>query len=346
MTSIYYFEILRMHNFTTLLSLAVITIFYGCQLDDKKVNKFELNPSGSIGNGDSIYFSDDVWEIISNIDKLTVFDNKTQKAYWFNKNLELEKVVNKYGKGPGEYLLVYQAVSKNGYLILADEGKKQFHIFNDNGDWISSLTPPYRDNFLNNFAVDDSFNFYFSSRLGDSPIVKIDTLSNSHKDFIVCSDLEDFKKNHLNKYRVFLSKDDQLLAVGVSKPVINRFRLNGDLIETLDLSDFFKFRTERKEQLFDENPHLRKRMEFAYFNDVIYHDNKLYLLYIGDYEIPNSNQILVISDDNSSLSIDSNIDLLLEGAYFKRICIFNDKLIAFDRAAAELIVFDLNKVLY
>lgn len=328
--------------YKSIVLVVLISVISCSQEQDEKLGSIELKPSRSIGNSDSIYFSQDVWEIVASRDKLTVFDNKAQKVYWFTRNLELEKVVDIYGQGPGELLGTHQAVSKNGYLIIADEGKRQFHLFDNNGDWIKSITPFYRDNFLNDFAVDDSFNFYYSSRLGESPIIKTDSLSNPHKDFVVITDShsEVLEENHLNEYRVFMSDDDQILAVGVSTPIVYRYELNGDLIETLDLSDFFEYRTEKKEEIFAKDPNLRKIIAFAYFNDVIYHHGKLYLLYIGDYEIPNSNQVLVVSD-KPSLSLETNIDLKLEGAFFKRICIFNDNLIAFDRASTELVVFDL-----
>ena len=149
--------------------------------------------------------------------------------------------------------------------------------------------------FLYKFSVDDNGYVYYTDITNNYPITQLDQTGRVIREFGEFQPYEnEDHKRALNNRNLVVTEENELLSIWTSVPIIKKFNQEGNLIDELDLSDFFQFRTNRKLELIKTNPQYKYRLAFAYYNDVYYSDKKLYLLFIGDYEVPNSNQVLVI----------------------------------------------------
>ncbi len=310
--------------------------------EQKEIKVQLLKPKKIISTlNDSIYLSDRINEIISDDSLVVIFDNKRGKTYLLDHNFRIINFIS-HGKGPSEFLYVYHAFIRNNKIIVADYGKREFYILNKKGDFQKSITSPYTDGFLFKSAANDSCQFYFSSFVSERPIVKIDSSSVILNEFGENLPFKDEKhKRALNNRNLIATENNQLLSIWVSRPIIERYTSDGKLLEKFDLSEFFQFRKKKIQQLISDDPSLEYRMSFKYFNDILYDNHRIYLLYLGNYEIPISNQILVIKNEDKGLEVEKKIDLQMEGAFFKQISIINNTLITYDAAGSEIVLFEL-----
>lgn len=304
-------------------------------------DRFPINSLDQIN--DSIFITDGIGEFLMNDSVTLIVDNKQSKVFITDSDFKIVKTLN-YGDGPTDIRHSYKAVLRNNKIYIADYGKMALSKFSYGGVWLETIKAPFDEfhSFIYEFGVDDEEKFYLQSFQTINPIIKINNLSEVEKEFGHFPEYESEAHNRaINTQNLIVTDNNNIINVFTSHPIIELYSNDGDLLNRLDLSDFFSFRTKKYEELLIQNPNFKNTLSFAYYNDITLSKNKLYLLFIGDYEIPNSNQVAIINLDDNSMKLERVINLKLEGAFFKEITINNETLWAYDKEGAELIQFKL-----
>lgn len=328
-------------------SLLFISLIFlsSCKQPNDEIPSIDIYPERKISSiNDSIYITDGVQELASSGRFLAIVDNKTNKTHFINRELTISHQIE-HGEGPETIKEPYHVEFRNNKIYMSDFGKFRFTVFDEKGNILKSIRPPSEDlsTYLYKFAVNDSNEFFFTNILEDEGIIQIgsdERIINRFGDYFPYEN--EGHKRAINNRNLIVTENNNLIAVWTSKPIIDKYDPNGNLIQRLDLSNFYAFRTKRHEELLEQNPAYKYRLAFAYNNDVYYTNKKLYLLFIGDYEVPNSNQILVIDNSSEAMKPDVSYNLNLEGAFFKEIAVNGNRLWAYDKAGAEIITYNLN----
>ncbi|WP_339698553.1 hypothetical protein [uncultured Roseivirga sp.] len=320
--------------------------FISCSSNNERVNELNLFPSTIISQiNDSTFITDGVSHMSFVNENLLISDRKALKTLSLNiKDLSVLFEID-HGFGPDNIKESYHIEYRKNRYYVSDFGKNTFSVFDADRNPLSSINPPHSDmsSFLYKFSVDDNGYVYYTDITNNYPITQLDQTGRVIREFGEFQPYEnEDHKRALNNRNLVVTEENELLSIWTSVPIIKKFNQEGNLIDELDLSDFFQFRTNRKLELIKTNPQYKYRLAFAYYNDVYYSDKKLYLLFIGDYEVPNSNQVLVIDTSKKRMQIQKVLNLHLPEAYFKEITISGSKLWAFDKAGAEIIEFKMD----
>lgn len=347
----FFFLLLKfyMNPFTTmrtyfyLFTLCLFLLSCG-QKNNTVIDEISLEPIDQIDQiNDSIFITDGVEDIHITSSQFLIADSKQGKLFFLNRDMKFE-FWKQYGEGPEKVRYTYSLASREDKVVVSDYGKSKFHALNDSGLVAHSYNSPFDEfhAFLYNFGLDSDDNIISENLTGNAPIIQFDTSGTILNSFgrLVPSENEGHKRS-LNNRHLHVNSNDQVINVYISKPQIELWSQGGELISTIDLSQNLEFRSKRYKQIIKANPGLRDRFAFTFYNDSYIDDNMLYLLYIGDYEDPNSNQIFVINTSDNKLKLTGSYYLNLPGAYFKEIAIKQSMLYAYDKAGAEIIKFDL-----
>lgn len=322
--------------------ICLFLIISACQ-KKSEIEIKTLKPVSSIGQlNDSTFLTDALDKILFTQHFNIIADNKQNCLFYVSDEFELIRKVP-YGEGPEEVRFTYQMIENQGQPIVADYGKFSFQTLDEQGLVVKSLKPSTEEwtSFLYGFGIDNNGFLYMSSHESEYPIIKLDTSGNVVNQFgnWLEADNQRHKRTINNRYLTVNSRN-QLINIYVSKPMVELWSEEGELVWELDLSEILAFRTRQYDERLRENPELKEILAFTYYNDFYLTDDQLYLLFIGDYEVPNSNQLLHI-DTSDGLELKSVINLVQPGAYFKNIAIKGSQVFAYDRAAAEIVTFDL-----
>lgn len=292
---------------------------------------------------DSTFFTDGVDELAFYQDVGIIVDNKQGSTFIVDKDFNVRHVL-KHGEGPDQILYSYSAIVNSEGIHFSDYGKMTFTSFSHNGELQRTLKSPYTDffGFLHQFGINEGGDVVSSTNLAEKPIFILNSDTSIIAEFGDWLDYENENhKRSINNKHLLMTSGGDILNIYVTKPLIERYDDRGNLLSTLDLGDFLSFRTKKYEEILEENPGFRDRLSFTYYNDVYLYGDKLYLLFIGDYEIPNSNQVAIIDITSKKMSVEKVIKLNVDGAFFKEIAISDNYIWAFDKAAAEFIQFSL-----
>lgn len=327
-----------------LIAIVCLTISsFSCTTDksELRIELETLKPVDSISQlTDTIFITDDLEDIFFTQQKYIVADSRHRGVILMNESFQIESEIL-FGDGPGEVSYTYQIYASKERIYISDYGKNVIHRYNITGEYIDDLKPPKIDfmSFIKPFGVSANESFYLQSLDGEFPIIKFNAngeLSNQFGKWLSYD--SEAHKRIINTRHLHVNDNDELINIYTSAPLIELWSDEEDLMSTLDLADILDFRVEYYNRLIEENPDLKERLAFTYFEDTYPVGNKIYILYIGDIETKISNDILVINT-NSGLSIEKIIHLDVPGAFFKEIAIVDETIYAYDKDKALLYKF-------
>ncbi len=330
--------------------LLFIYMLFSC--DKKPVGMESLNSTELVpvecrsSINDSIFFSDHIMHPSIKYGRLIIPDVKADKCFLLTKNFDLLTVIGKgTGKGPLEFSFTSNANLLKNRIDIFDDGNQKISVFNYSGELLNEIKYPFQETMTDRVASLEDSSFLLLSTKKEHPIQHVDingNIINSFGEFVPAKDAR--HKSAINPRFIIWSQYNQIFTVYLDRPVIERFSLNGQLLEKVMLHDLFGYHLEVVDKEYEEDGN-NKYATIILFRDVYYAQSKIYLLFWGDYHPVNSDQILVLEDDGEKLEIEGVIKLNVarEGSgSFSTMCTDGQDLFAFDRVTAEICKYKLN----
>lgn len=245
----------------------------------------ELRPDTVIDAwGDSIFLG---WgyHLHSDEDYLYISDVKANRMLALTHDLHLERWWGRAGKGPGEFLGAADGLTlPQGGVAVLDLANKRINHFAADGSFVKAVVlPDIMGRIPGGWSMDSLGNYYLSSDEPGGQIFKLDPQGK-----VVATWSDKVVDGPLNQcYHLSTTERGDLLAAQVSMFMLEKYRLDGSLAETLDLRDHPQF--DRARRHVEANPDLQdpKRAKLSLvFNirDAKYLAGKLFILVLDAEE--------------------------------------------------------------
>ena len=333
--------------------LLLLTLFFliNCGNDESSPKIVEEKPFAKISAySDSSLLFGDITGIKAKDSLIVINDTEFEKAIVFDTSLNFINSIGKKGKGPKEIGNLSRSVNpiiKENNVFLYDMTKNQIKQFTIEGKLKSTIDYPFNTgmDFIHfNYTLDKNGFFYSSSYLSEKPIIKFNDHGKIIDQFGTFLPAENKKHKRAINYRHLVStSDNKIVCVYKSKPQIEIYTRRGKRLNTYKYDNYFNFFNKRVERKIRENPQ-KKFVAHNLFRDTYFYKNKLYLLFWGDYdEHPFSNQIAVFNLKNANITFEKVINLKTNNgkSSFSAFCVINNKLLAYDSLAGELLIYKI-----
>lgn len=189
-------------------------------------------------------------------------------------DLDLIGVINKTGRGPGEFIGVMDMSVVNDSLYLYDRQQAKILVYDDNNHFIREVRLP--EAFGYDMVVDHRSQIFLSTPNSPDPITKLDANGKKIMSFgntTVSNDSGQYRRNS----RFLFIHDDKLIAIAMSEPVLEVYSLEGKFISSSEIDPpemhdlIERAKRENEEQL---NPSF---LSLIFYAAAIYEDS-IYLM--------------------------------------------------------------------
>jgi len=337
--------------FAIILILCILN--QSCQTGLKEINITTLTPEKTIESwGDSIYLRR-THSLHSDNSGLIIVDYSGHRLLKLNREFELEKIIGKNGKGPGEMINPAFLVFQSSKYYVLDRGNKRVNIYRPDGSYEKMVRLMGEVNVLGKFSVDQDENIYISSNTEDYLFSKFNSLGER---ILTFGRPDPQTPSYLPKYtnisHLLYDDTEKVIAIKISEPAIEVYSINGQLLDRYDLSNSLVFQAVQAhlKSAYQSHPG-PGLMYIPIFRDALLHNGKLFLLYndMGEFKGESqihSNKILILDIDNG-MKESAIINLKIEGdeeeaTYFTAFCIQEvpqKSLIAFEQVSGKLYCF-------
>lgn len=185
-------------------------------------------------------------------------------------------------------------------------GSKNVHVFSLEGDYLRSFSvDPVRYVLDQGISVNNQGDVYVASSFPVVPysITKSDSSGTVIKTFgeLLTTSYSETLNRRLSGRRITVINNKYLLAVGLSKPVIEKYSLDGELIQSSDLSDtpYFRERLDYAEESYSQ----AKRGIVTVISYMATRNSRLYLIPIEGYPEVGVHANRLLEIDMESLNI-------------------------------------------
>ena len=169
-------------------------------------------------------------------------------------NFQVIRTIGRLGKGPDEFSSAPFSFHVSGNRIYSyNSDSKRIQVFSREGDYLRSIPlDPKHYIWYEGLSVDKRGNLYVTPYLSQNPysIVKLDssgTILETFGDLLETS-YSELQNRQMSSRTIISVNNDYLITTGDHVPVIERYSLEGELLQSLDLSD---------------SPYFSERLEFA-----------------------------------------------------------------------------------
>ncbi len=213
-----------------------------------------LKPEGTVEALDGDTFLENVHAMQQYGDALYLSGKGYPFIFVLDHEFRIIRTIGRHGKGPGEFSYAPFSSHVSGNRIYSyNSTSRQIQIFSLKGDYLKSIPlDPRHYIWYHGLTMDKQENLYVTPSLSKNPysIVKLDSSGTVLKTF---GDLLETSYSELRNYqmssRIIISVDDEsLIAIGEHVPVVEKYSLEGELLQSKDLSD---------------SPYFTERLEFA-----------------------------------------------------------------------------------
>ncbi|MEL6672617.1 MAG: hypothetical protein AAFR61_10515 [Bacteroidota bacterium] len=184
---------------------------------------------------DSTYFGFLSWMTATD-DHIFISDHHENHILMLDHDLSFIRTLGRKGRGPGELNGPNFLATTEDELWIENAGNRRFEIFSLSGTYQRSWIPPQQPGGFGidgPFAVDKQGNFWVCNRYGEEPLVQISSLTQMVHRFPTqpARDEQFFRSGGL-----FLSSSNHLLLVKGMDGKLEKYNLDGRLLESMDLS--------------------------------------------------------------------------------------------------------------
>ena len=331
--------------------IIVLIFFLGCTHNYKTIDidTLVLSPLKKIEQiNDSTFLS-----LVLNITESNGFvyfsDSKYNRIVCVDSNYKLVHCFGSSGRGPSEFNFAGGTIVNNNKLYAIDEENKRINIFDLTGKYIGNIKGIIPS--MGRFILNDSVYFGNTMTRDAPPIFKAQINGELIKQF---GNQERILKNvneHTPKNYFLETCRDQMIAICVTDPVIERYTSDGEFLNSFDYSNlayvvqyiaYCKYKDEHDKQ----SGSLRGTHSFC--SNSYIKGNRLYLGLAGFDNVKNkveANHILVLDVGGKTIKPVKMLELRNDNGkdlWYYAFCIAGDKLIAFDCNSYEIHEFNIN----
>lgn len=207
------------------------------------------------------YFMKQVWTMQKVEDILYMSGEGYPYIFALDDDLEIIRTIGDGGKGPGEF-----SDWPNSFYVTEDRiygydaGSSRIHIFSLEGEYLYSFRlDPKHKIWSHGLSVDKQGHVYVATMFPQEPhsLAKLDSSGTLSKTFgeLLETSYSEMLNRQLNVRRATLVNSEYLLTVGLAVPLVEKFSLDGELIQSSDLSDtpYFSERMKRAKDRYSSN---------------------------------------------------------------------------------------------
>ena len=322
-----------------ILFIVILISFLGCteKKETVDIEEIEISPVKKIAEiNDSTFLS--LVMNISEKDGIIYFtDNKNNRIVCVDENYNLVKCFGTTGKGPADFNFPGKVEFDNNLMYVMDEDNMKINVYDLSAKFIENITGTIPR--FGSFIVNDSV--YFGSKDDyNNPLFMASLEGKMIKEFGNNNRTVENVNQNMPKNYLLEKWQNQLVAICESDPVIERYTMDGELLDLYDYSNLKYWEPViafiEKKQKEDLIAGIKGTSMFCL--DSYINVDKLYLLIIG-YDKTNNmteaNRILILSLTKDKIVPEKILSLDNEAWYYA-ICVAGNKLIAFDNIACEI----------
>ena len=220
----------------------------GCSTEDGGVQGNSLVATSLAEAVEGDRFMEHVWAMHKSGDVLYLSGQGYGHILALDDDLRVIQTFGRSGEGPGEFSEAPHNLYAEGNRVFGlQAGSKNVHVFSLEGNYLRSFSiDPVAYVLSQGMSVNNQGDVYIASSFPVDPysITKFDSSGTVIKTFggLLTTSYSETLNRRLSGRRITLINNKYLLAVGLSVPVIEKYSLDGELIQSSDLSDTPYFR--------------------------------------------------------------------------------------------------------
>ncbi len=261
----------------------------GCSSEDGVLQESTLVANNFVEAVDEDQFMEHVWAMHKSGDVLYLSGQGYGHIFALDDELSVIRTFGHSGEGPGEFSEAAHNLYAEGNRVYGlQAGAKSVHVFSLEGDYVRSFSVDPKSVVLNQgISVNDQGDVYIASSFPVDPysITKFDSSGTVIKTFgeLLTTSYSETLNRRLSGRRITLINNKYLLAVGLCVPVIEKYSLDGELIQSSDLSDtpYFRERLDYAEESYSQANGGRRTVSVISYMTTL--NSRLYLLPVEGY---------------------------------------------------------------
>ena len=284
----------------------------GCSTEDGVSQEKSLIATGLVEVIEGDRFMESVRVMHQSGDILYLSGKGYNHIFALDDDLRVIRTIGRSGEGPGEFNLAPGFIYVGGNRVYAYQ-RRSVHVFSLEGDYLRSFSTGLRGGpWSQGISVNNQGDVYIASVLLQDPyhsITKFDSSGTVIKTFgeLLSTSYSERLNRRLSERRIAVINNEYLLAVGEHLPVIEKYSLDGELIQSSDLSDapYFRERLNDAEDRYSQaNDDSRIGIGIAIVTRyMVVRNSKLYLIPIEGYPEVGTNVNRLLEIDLESLNI-------------------------------------------
>lgn len=305
-----------------------LMLFQACTTTKPSGDEKDFKPLEYIGQieqlNDTTFFSSSVYDLTLFGDTIVVADMKHNTLFFFSKTGNLLTQLGRPGEGPGEFLGLDQfaRINDSCYVMKDRVGKKLVFYNNATFDHdIKNLGMTYNTRICHIGNV-----LYFYEMNPEGLISQLNLTTDSITKFGNSVDFKFKDITALRNQRHLATDEMHLYTARVDRPIIEKYDLNGQLIQTLDMSAMPIFANLIES---DKIPSAGSWPNVIF--DMYLDNSNLYLL--AGYRINDDNhgcnKLIIVSTSGPTMQVKS-LHSLSKGWYYSTLGVAGDELYAFE----------------
>ncbi len=306
------YDCMRVRVFAVLACLSASMLgLIGCSTEDGVLQENSLVATSLVEAVGGDRFMEHVRAMHKSGDVLYLSGEGYGHIFALDDDLRVIRTFGRSGEGPGEFPEAPRSLYAAGNRVFGlQSGSKNVHVFSLEGDYVRSFSVDPKSVVLNQgISVNDQGDVYIASSFPVDPysITKFDSSGTVIKTFgeLLTTLYSETLNRRLSGRRITLINNEYLLAVGEHLPVIEKYSLDGELIQSSDLSDapYFRERLNYAEDLYsqaNDDSRIGIAIVTGYMGVL---NSKLYLIPIEGYPEVGTNVNRLLEIDLESLNI-------------------------------------------
>ncbi len=284
----------------------------GCSTEDGVSQEKSLIATGLVEAIEGDRFMESVRAMHQSGDILYLSGKGYNHIFALDDDLRVIRTIGRSGEGPGEFPRAPNSLYAEGNRVFGfQSGSKNVHVFSLEGDYLRSFKAGLRGGpWSQGISVNNQGDVYIASVLPQDPyysITKFDSSGTVIKTFgeLLSTSYSERLNRRLSERRIAVINNEYLLAVGEHLPVIEKYSLDGELIQSSDLSDapYFRERLNDAEDRYSQaNDDSRIGIAIVTGYMAVL-NSKLYLIPIEGYPEVGTNVNRLLEIDLESLNI-------------------------------------------
>ena len=264
---------------------ASMLVLAGCSTEDGVLQENSLVATSFTEAVEGDRFMKHVWAMHKSGDVLYLSGEGYGHIFALDDDLRVIRTFGRSGEGPGEFPRAPRNLYAEGNRVFGlQSGSNNVHVFSLEGSYLRSFSvDPKALIWSQGISVNKQGDVYIASSFPVDPysITKFDSSGTVIKTFggVLTTSYSETLNRRLSGRLITLINNKYLLAVGLSVPVIEKYSLDGELIQSSDLSDtpYFRERLDYAEESYSQADGERGSVVFV-ISYMATRNSRLYLL--------------------------------------------------------------------